>query len=163
MALTKREQVLLDRLKKSGRAIDRQKLDVPFSVLVRPLATVGVDAAKYALWFEEEISASVSRTGLILPISRIIISPHIIDETLSARPPDGVAFKRRENTVFVAVSMDYSRWSHSSENSKLASMYENIKESLQRIPQKYMGESGRKALLDITENAYAKLRSRLVH
>ena len=163
MALTKREQVLIERLKKSGRMIRREKVDAPFEVLVRPLATVGVDAGKFALWFEEEISAGIKATGLTLPLRRIAISPHVIDLTIAARPLDGVSFRRRENAIFVAVSIDYQTWSRSSDNSKLTSMYGNIKQSLHSIPQKYVDDSGRKALLNIIENAYAKLQSRLAH
>lgn len=162
MAFTKREQVLIERLKRSGRVIGQEKIDAPFGVLVRPLATVGVDAGKFALWFEEEISAAIKGTGLTLPIKRIMISPHIIDQAVSARPPDGVAFKRKENAVFVAIDINYSKWLHSSESAKLTSMYENIKQSLLRIPQEYVGDSGREVLLNITENAYNKLQSRLV-
>jgi hypothetical protein len=163
MALTKRERVLIERLKKSGRMSRREKVDAPFEVLVRPLATVGVGAGKFALWFEEEISTGVKAAGLTLPLKRIMISPHIIDLTIAAYPLDGVTFRRRENAIFVAVSIDYQTWSRSSENSKLASMYENIKQSLLQIPGEYVGDSGRETLLNIIENAYTKLQSRLAH
>jgi hypothetical protein len=76
---------------------------------------------------------------------------------------DGVAFKRRENAIFVAIDIDYSTWLHSSDNSKLALMYENIRQSLLKIPQKYVGDGGLVALLNIIENAYTKLQSRLMH
>ena len=163
MTFTKREQILIERFKRSGRVIDQEKLDAPFGVLVRPLAIVGLDTGKFALWFEEEISAAIKRTGLTLPVKRIMISPHILDQTMLARPPEGVVFKRRENAVFVAIDIDHSTWLHSSENSKLALMYENIRQSVQKIPPKYVGDNGREALLNIVENAYTKLQSRLVH
>ena len=143
--------------------IGRTKTDASLGVLVRPLATVGVDAGKFALWFEEEITAAIKATGLTLPIKRIMISPHVIDQAASARPIDGVAFKRKENAIFVAKDIDYTKWSQSSESSKLALMHENIRESLLNIPQKYVGDNGRKTLLNITENAYTKLQSRLAH
>ena len=139
----------------------RGKAEAPFAVLVRPLATVGGDTGKFALWFEEEISAGIEATGLTLPLKRIMISPHVLDLPVAARPLDGVSFRRRENAIFVAVSIDYQTWSRSSENSKLTSMYENIRQSLDSIPRKYVDDSGRRVLLNLVENAYTKLQSRL--
>lgn len=163
MALTKREQVLIERLKNSGRAIDREKRDAPYVVLVRPLAMVGLDAGKFALWFENEISVAIKRIGLALPVSWIMISPHIIDLTVSVRPSDGVSFKRNENAIFVAIDIDYSKWLNSSDDSKLYLMYENIRQSLLLIPQKYLGDSSRQTLLNVIEEVYTKLQSRLTH
>lgn len=163
MALTKREQVLIERLKRSGRAIDQQKRDAPNVVLVRPLAMVGLDAGKFALWFENEISVAIKRIGLTIPVSWVMISPHIVDPSMSVRPSDGVSFKRKDNEILVTIGIDHSRWLHSSDDEKLALMYENIKQSLLLIPPKYVGDSGRETLLNIIEEVYTKLRSRLTH
>lgn len=163
MALTKREQILVERLKKSGHLIGREEVDAPFQVLIRPLATVGLDTGKFALWFEEEISTAIKEAELAIPVKHFIISPHVIDQTISTLPPDHVTFKRKENAVSVGLSIGYSTWLRSSEKSKLASMYENIKLSLLQIPQKHVGDAGREALLNIVENVYAKLQSRLTH
>lgn len=168
MAFTKREQILIERFKRSGRAIDQEKLDAPFGVLVRPLASVGLDAGKFALWFEEEIWAAIKRIGLTPPVRRVMISPHIIDPTTiepvtSIRPSDEVSFKRKENAIFVAIEIDYSIWFHSSDESKLALIYKNIKQSLLLIPKKYVGDSDREMLLSVIEEVYTKLRSRLTH
>jgi hypothetical protein len=159
MAFTKREQILIERFKRSGRKIDQEKLDAPFGVLVRPLATVGVDAGKFALLFENEISVAIKRIGLTLPVRRVMISPHIIDETTARRPSGGVSFKSKENAIFVAIDIDHSKWVHSSDNSKLTSMYENIRHSLLLIPQTYVGDSGRDILLNVMEDAYTKLQA----
>lgn len=163
MAPTKREQVLIERYKKSGGRIDQEKLDAPFGFLVRPLATVGLDSGKFALWFEEETSAAIKEAKLTFPIRRLMISPHIIDQTLSGRPSDGVVFKRNENAVLVAITLDHPTWQDSSDSSKLNLMYETIKQSILEVPSKHMDDNGRKALLRIVDNAYAKLQSRLVH
>lgn len=163
MAPTKREQLLIERFKKSGGVVDQEKIDAPFGVLVRPLATVGLDAGKFALWFEEKITEAIKVTGLTLPIRRIMISPHIIDPTVAQRPPDNVAFKRRENSIFVAIGMDHSKWMYFSDSKKLASMYDNIRQSICKIPQKHIGDSGREALLNIVGKVYIELQSRLVH
>lgn len=163
MALTKREQVLIERLKRSGRAIDQEKRDAPYVVMVRPLAMVGLDVGKFALWFENEISVAIKRIGLTIPVSWVMISPHIIDPSMSVRPPDGVSFKRKDNEVLVTIGIDYSKWLHSSDDTRLALMYENIKKSLLLIPQKYVGDSGRETLLNVLEEVYSKLRSRLTH
>ena len=163
MALSKREQVLIERYKKSGRVVDQEKLDAPFGLLIRPLAMVGLDAGKFALWFEDEISALLKITGLTLPVRHIMISPHLIDQTVSQRPVEGIAFKQRESAVFVAIDIDHSTWLLSSDKSKLALMYENVRQSILAIPQKYVGDSGREALLDIVESSYTKLKTRLMH
>jgi hypothetical protein len=163
MALTKREQVLIERFKRSGRAVDQKKLDAPFSILVRPLSAAGLDTGKFALWFENEMSNEFVSSDLKFPIKRIMISPHVLDETMAKRPADRVTFKRRENAVFVGLGIDYSRWRHASDKSKLTEMYENIKESILKIPQNYLGDGGREALLVIVEKAFVQLKSRLKH
>jgi len=163
MALSKRERVLIERYKRSGRVVDQEKLDAPFAILVRPLAMAGLDVGKFSLLFEDEISALVKIAGLTLPVRHIMISPHVIDQTVSQRPLEGVSFKRRQNAVFVALDIDHSTWLLSSDKSKLALMYENVKQSILAIPQKYVGNDGRKSILDIVENAYAKVQTRLVH
>jgi hypothetical protein len=163
MALTKREQVLIDRFKKSGRVLDQEKLNAPFGVLVRPLASVGIDSGKFALWFEEEISAGIKETGLTLPVRRIMISPHIINVEDAVIPSRGVTFRRKENAIYAATDIDFSQWVQFSNNQKLTMMYEHIKLSLLNIPQKHVGDVGREALLSIIDSAYIKLQSRLAH
>jgi hypothetical protein len=163
MTLTKREKTLIERYKKSGRTVDQEKLDARFRFLVRPLATIGLDAGKFALWFEEEISKAIKEAGLEFSISSVVISPHIVDPTTSSRPSDGVVFKRSENAVFVAASIDHHTWLLSSDSTKLMSMHENIRHSVLKLPQKYVDDNVREALLGIIDNVYARLRSRLVH
>ena len=162
MPLTKREQILIDRLKKSGRPIEQAKIDAPFSVLVRPLATIGVDAGKFALWFEEEISTGIGSFKVGAPIKRIVISPHIIDPAVSALPPDSISFSRKENAVFVAIGIDYLKWSHSSDATKLTAIYENIRQSILSIPKKHLGDESREMLLSIAKDSHVKLQSRIV-
>jgi hypothetical protein len=161
--LNKRERLLIERFRRSGRTIDQEKLDAPFRFLVRPLSMVGLDAGKFALWFEEEIFSGIKKAELAFPIRSILISPQLIDESVSRRPLDAVRFKRRENAIFAGISIDHSIWLHSSDNAKLMLMYENIKQSTLEIPQKYIGIDGREALLNIIDNAYTKLQQRLKH
>ncbi len=163
MAFNKRESALIERYKKSGRTINRERLDAAFHFLVRPLATIGADTGKYALWFEDEVVAAIKGTKFGSPVSCIMISPIVIDETMSARPPDSLRFKRSENAVYVAIGIDYAAWNRSSDVSKLGMTYENIKQSLSKISTKHLLQDDRDRLFGVVDNVYVKFQSRLVH
>ncbi len=163
MALSKREQALIDRYKESGRVPNEKALDAPFLVLVRPLASAGLDSGRFALWFEEEISAQIEETGLTLAVRRIMISPHIINPEHGVIPSRGVSFSRRENAIHTMTDIDFLQWIQLSDDRKLATMHEHIRRSILNIPGRYVDGDGRERLLQIVDSAYGKLQHKLAH
>lgn len=107
---SKKEQELIDRLKASGRPVHGKQLDAPFKFMVRPLTTVGIPSLELASWCEEAIFKAITGMAFESPITGIVISPKIFDESVAEPPEDSVTHKENERSVFVSLGIEFSIW-----------------------------------------------------
>jgi hypothetical protein len=160
---SKREQKMIDRLRASGYELSDNQLDARFTFLVRPFTTVGVEKGSLASSFEQEIFAAIRNFEFESPITGIVIFPTIFDGAIAPVPPDYVKYKKGEKSVFVGMHIDFSSWASASTQVRLGLLADNIKNSIERIPDKYLSAGDRKRLLDITSQVHKRLIDRLVH
>jgi hypothetical protein len=162
-ALSKRDQKIIDRLKASGYVGNNIQRDAPLKFLVRPFTTVGVASLDLACWFENEIFSAINGFAFESPITGIAIFPRIFDSAIAPAPKDYLTYKRKEKSVFVGLNIDFSSWASGSGEEKLSLLANNIRQSVERIPHKYLSSSDRKKLLDIANEAHKRLVNRLLH
>ena|SRR6478672_8731411 len=160
---SKREQKILDRLKSSGHTLDVVQDDALLKFTVRFFATAGIESRDLARWFEDEIFAAVKDLFFESPITGIAIFPTIFDSAIASAPKDYLTYKRKEKSVFVGLNIDFSSWASGSREEKLGLLANNIRQSIERVPDKYLSSSDRKKLLDIASQAHKRLVNRLLH
>lgn len=162
MLLSKKEQKLIDRLKASGRAINDAQLNARFMFIVRPFTTVGVMSVNLASWLEDEIFSTIKDLEFESPITGIAIFPTIFDGEISDPPADYLTYKKSEKSVFVGLNIEFSSWASGSKQEKLRLLSDNIKRSIERIPNKYLTNSDREKLMSTVSQAYDRLACRLL-
>lgn len=160
---SKEEQELIDRMKASGRPVHTKQLDAPFRFMVRPLTTVGIPSLELASWCEDAIFEAVSGMSFESPITGIVISPKIFDENVAEPPEDSLTHKKNERSVFVSLGIDFVTWDRASRKDRIHLLVENIKRSVERIPDVYLQQSDSKKLLLAIDGAYGHLERRLLH
>jgi len=162
-AFSKRDQRIIDRLKASGYVGKNVQRDAPLKFLVRPFTTVGIESLDLASWLESEIFSVINRVAFESPITGIAIFPTIFDSAIAAAPKDYLTYKKKERSVFVGLNISFSSWTSGSREEKLSLLANNITQSIERIPDKYLSSSDRKKLLDIVSQVYRRLVDRLLH
>ena len=158
-----REQKIIDRLKATGHVLNVTQDDAPFKFTVRFFTTVGVESRDIAPWFENEICSAIRELSFQSPITGIAIFPTIFDSAIARPPKDYLTYKRKEKSVFVGLNIDFSSWTSASRQEKLGLLSNNMKQSIERIPDKYLVSSDRQKLLDIVSQAHERLLDRLLH
>ena len=153
----------MDRLKASGHVSRNLQLDARLTFIIRPFTTVGVEKGNLAPSFEEETCAAIRKQEFSSPIAGIAIFPTIFDTAVAPRPRDYVKYKKGENSVFVGLHIDFVSWTSASEQERLGLLADNIRNSIERIPGKYLSNSDRMMLLDITSQVHKRLVDRLLH
>ena len=161
--ITKREQVLIERLKASGRKVHTEQFDSPLMFMVRPFTTVGVDVDQLASLFENETLSIIKTLNFESPIKGILVFPTIIDGTLAKVPTDYVKHKTREKTVFVGRNISYDCWSEALEGQRVELLAENIRGSIRMIPRKYLAERDQVKLLTVIDRGLPRVRAKLLH
>jgi hypothetical protein len=149
-AFSKRDQKNIDRLKASGYVGNNVQRDAPLKFLVRPFSTVGVESLDLASWLESNITA-------------IAIFPTIFDNAIAPTPKDYLTYRKKERSVSVGLNISFSSWTSGSREEKLSSLANNITQSIERIPDKYLSSSDRKKLLEIVSQVRRRLVDRLLH
>jgi hypothetical protein len=162
-AFSKREQKIIDRLKASGYVGDNAQRDAPLKFLVRPFTTVGVESLDLASWFENEIFSAISRAAFESNITGIAIFPTIFDSAIASLPKDYLTYKKKERSVFVGLNISFFSWNSGSREEKLSLLANNIVQSIERIPDKYLSNSDHKKLLDIVSQVHIRLVDRLLN
>jgi hypothetical protein len=162
-AFSKRDQKIIDRLKASGYVGNNVQRDVPLKFLVRPFTTVGVEFLDLASWLENEIFSEINGLSFESNITGIAIFPTIFDNAIASAPKDYLTYKKNERSVFVGLNISFSSWTSGSREEKLNLLANNITQSIERIPDKYLSSSDRKKLLDIVSQAHRRLVDRLLH
>jgi|GraSoi2013_115cm_1033766.scaffolds.fasta_scaffold246527_1 hypothetical protein len=162
-AFSKRDQKIIDRLKASGYVGNNVQRNAPLKFLVRPFTTVGVESLDLASWLENEIFSAINRVAFESNITGIAIFPTIFDNAIASAPKDYLTYKKKEMSVFVGLNISFSSWTSGSKEEKLSLLANNITQSIERIPDKYLSSSDRKKLLDIVSQARKRLVDRLLH
>jgi hypothetical protein len=160
---SKREQKIIDQLKDSGRLLKGARDDTLFKLTVRFFTTAGVESRDLARWFEEEILSAIENLSFESPIMGIAIFPTIFDGVIAPAPNDYVTYKKKEKSVFVGLNIDFLSWASGSREKKLSMLAKNIKQSIERVPDKYLSSSDRKTLLDVASEVHKRLVNRLLH
>jgi hypothetical protein len=163
MALRDRERILIERLKQAGRAINDDRLNAPFRLTIWPLTTVGTDWRFPVSGFDVEAFSLVKTSDFSSPIRGVMINPIIMDETLAKVPADSFRYDTRDRTIRVSRGIDHSKWSRADPSLKIDLFTNNLKSSIDRIPEKYLTASDRTHLLAIVNQVRMRLISRLVH
>jgi hypothetical protein len=158
-----REQRILDRLKGSGRILNVVQDDALFKFTVRFFTTVGIESLDLARWFEDEIFSAIRELSFESPITGIAIFPTIFDSAIASAPKDYLTYKKKEGSVFVGLNIDFSSWTSGPREEKLSLLANNIRRSIERVPDKYLSGSDRKKLLDIVSQVHRRLVDRLLH
>ena len=96
-------------------------------------------------------------------ITGIAIFPTIFDSVIASAPNDYLTYKKKEKSVFVGLNIDFSSWTFGSREEKLGLLANNIRQSIERVPEKYLSNSDRKKLLDILSQVHKRLIDRLLH
>jgi hypothetical protein len=161
--LSKKDQEIMDRLNASGHEINHVQLHAPFRFLVRPFKTAGVEVGALATWFEEEVFSNIKTIDFQWPITGIAIFPTIFDSVIAPAPKDYLKYKRNEKSVFVAVNINFALWAAGSQNERLNLLAENIRRSIERIPEKYLSRLDRDRLLSLVSQTHEQLLARLMH
>jgi hypothetical protein len=162
-AFSKRDQKIIDRLKASGYVGNNVQRDAPLKFLVRPFTTVGVESLDLASWLENEVFSEVNKVAFESNISGIAIFPTIFDQAIASAPKDYLTYKKKEMSVFIGTSISFSSWASGSREEKLSLLVNNITQSIERIPDKYLSHSDRQKLIDIASQAHKRLVDRLLH
>ena len=162
-AFSKTDQKIIDRLKASGYVGNNVQRDAPLKFLVRPFTTVGVESLDLASWLENEIFSAINIVAFESPIIGIAIFPTIFDSAIASAPKDYLTYKKKERSVFVGLNISFSSWTSGSREEKLSLLANNIKQSIERIADKYVSSSDRKKLLDIVSQVRRLLVDRLLH
>jgi hypothetical protein len=162
-ALSKKNQKIIDRLRSSGYVGNNIQRDAPFKFLVRPFSTIGVDSLDMASGFENEIFSAINTSALESEITGIVIFPAIFDEQIGPAPKNYVKYKKDEKSVFVGLTIEFSTWSSASGKEKLQLLSNNIKRSIELIPDTYLLSPDRKRLIKFTNQAHERLLARLSH
>jgi hypothetical protein len=161
--LSKRDQKTIDRLKASGRAVNDVQLDARLKFIVRPFTTVGIESRDIARWFEDAIFSAIKDLAFESHIKGIAIFPVIFDSAIASAPNEYLTYKKKEKSVFVGLNIDFSSWTRGSREEKLDLLANNIRQSIERVPDKYLSSSDRKKLLDILSQVHDRLVERLLH
>jgi hypothetical protein len=161
--LSKKDQKIMDRLKASGYVGRDIQRDARFTFIVRPFTTVGVEKANLAPQFEDEIFAAIRELQLESPIAGLAIFPTIFDGIIAPPPRDHVKYKKGENVVFIGLQIDFPSWASAAEQEKLGLLAKNIRDSIERVPEKYLSNSDRATLLDVVGQVHKQLVGRLLH
>jgi hypothetical protein len=162
-AFSKRDQKNIDRLKASGYVGNNVQRDAPLKFLVRPFSTVGVESLDLASWLENEIFSAISGVAFESNITAIAIFPTIFDNAIAPTPKDYLTYRKKERSVSVGLNISFSSWTSGSREEKLSSLANNITQSIERIPDKYLSSSDRKKLLEIVSQVRRRLVDRLLH
>jgi hypothetical protein len=160
---SKREQKIIDRLKGSGRTLDVVQDDALFKFTVRFFTTVGIESRDLARWFEDEIFSAIRDLPFESPITGIAIFPTIFDSAIASAPKDYLTYKKKERSVFVGLNINFSSWTSGTREEKLSLLANNIRQSIERVPDRYLSSSDRKKLLDIASQVHKRLVNRLLH
>ena len=160
---SKRDQKVMDRLSASGYVGRSVQQDAGFKFLVRPFTTVGTESLDLATWFENEIFSAIEDLSFESPITGIAIFPTIFDDAIAPAPNDYVTYKKKEKSVFVGLNIDFLSWASGSSEEKLSMLANNIRQSIERVPDKYLSSSDRKNLLDVVSRVRKRLVNRLLH
>lgn len=160
---SKREQKIIDRLKDSGHTLDVVQDDALFKFTVRFFTTVGIESRDLARWFEDEMFSAIKDLAFKSRITGIAIFPTIFDSVIASPPNDYLTYKKKEKSVFVGLNIDFSSWTFGSREEKLGLLANNIRQSIERVPEKYLSNSDRKKLLDILSQVHKRLVDRLLH
>jgi hypothetical protein len=163
MVFSKREQILIDRFKKSGRVVNEQRLNAPFRLTVRPLTTVGTAWGYPFSAFDDEAFSLVKESKFDSAIKGIMVTPIIMDEAIAKAPVDSLRYKANEKTIYVAIGIDHSVWSQAENTSRIDLLADNIRSSIHKVPDKRLTGSDRANLLAIVDQVQNRLKSRLVH
>jgi len=159
----KREQKIIDRLKASGHTLNVVQDDAPFKFTIRFFSTAGIESRDLARWFEDEMFSAIKDISFESPITGVAIFPTVFDSAIAPAPDDYMTYKRKEKSVFVGLNIDFLSWASGSREERLSLLANNIRQSLERVPDKYLSRSDRKKLLDIMNQAHRLLISRLLH
>jgi hypothetical protein len=162
-AFSKTDQKIIDRLKASGYVGNNVQRDAPLKFLVRPFTTVGVESLDLASWLENEIFSAIDKVVFDSNITGIAIFPTIFDGVIVSAPKDYLTYKKKEMSVFVGLNISFSSWSSGSREEKLGLLANNITQSIERIPDKYLSSSDRKKLLDIVSQVHRRLIDKISH
>jgi hypothetical protein len=162
-SFSKRDQKIIDRLKGSGHALNVVQDDALFKFTVRFFTTVGIESRELARWFEDEIFSAIKVTSFESPITGIAIFPTVFDSAIASAPSDYLTYKKKERSVFVGLNISFSSWNSGSRGEKLSLLANNITESIERIPDKYLSNSDRKKLLYIVSQVHMRLVDRLLN
>jgi hypothetical protein len=160
---SRREQRILDRLKGSGRILNVVQDDALFKFTVRFFTTVGIESLDLARWFEDEIFSAIRELSFESPITGIAIFPTVFDTAIASAPKDYLTYRKKEGSVFIGLNINFSSWTSGSREEKLGLLADNIKRSIERVPDKYLSGSDRKKLLDIISQVHGRLVPRLMH
>jgi hypothetical protein len=150
-------------LRVPGHTLNVVQDDALFKFTVRFFTTVGIESRDLAHWFEDEIFAAIKELSFESSITGIAIFPTIFDSAIASAPNDYLTYKRKEKSVFVGLNIDFSSWASGSREEKLSLLANNIRQSIERVPDKYLSNSDRKKLLDIASQAHKRLVNRLLH
>ncbi len=151
MSKNKHERNLLTRFRKAGLKSNEKQVDAPFSFVISPTTTPGVDAnesGSMAREFGNGIVENIALLTMQSPITGIVVFPRILDKNI-AKIPDHLTHKRKEKAVFVGVNIDFDEWIVSSVARRIDILAETIVEALRRIAARHL--------------LYPEDRDRLVH
>jgi hypothetical protein len=99
VVLSKKERILVDRLRKSGRTINEDRMHAHFRLTIRPLTTIGTECGHPVSGFDDEAFSSVRELEFNSPSRGIMITPIIVDETLAKVPADSSRYRSKDRTV----------------------------------------------------------------
>lgn len=102
-----------------------------------------------------QMSAKIAST-----LSSIILFPTILDPNVASLK-DSVTYKNGERSVFVAVSIPYGRWKNASERDRIDLLADNVRDSIEKIPNRYIQISDKTALLHIVEKSRDALKRQI--
>jgi hypothetical protein len=128
-----------------------------FRFVIRPLRTKNIASREIAICLEDEISLSLGELSLVSPISGILIMPALMDEAIAPIPPDYVGYQSSDNSVTVGTKIDFALWERSSVLERLAIMTNNVLDSIDKIPGKYLLDQDREKLRVVVDEVQSRL------
>jgi hypothetical protein len=160
-----REEVLLERLHRSGVRLDLEQRDAPFKFVVSPTTTAGVDSdetGRLAADFKVEVFRIIKGLQISSSLTGVVIFPRILDKNIS-KLADGITYKRKERSYFVKRNIPFAVWQTATHDLRLDIFADNLCESIRSIPARHLSDGDKSKILAAIDEARSILKQRSLH
>jgi hypothetical protein len=136
MALSKQMLALIERVERAGGSVDRAALARKFNFTLSGIVDAGLD---YEVFVQlcSAVQKIVQEQDFKCDLTGIVVFPIILGPSGFSRD-DFTTHKKKESAYFVGKNIDYDTWIRARRPKRIKLAVENIKSSVQAIPDKHL-------------------------